>query len=143
MTKKDTRLRRERLETMKISSSLTRAGNSKNEDVFLMKGPLNELTLVELKQLYEMYQADCNIRTICLYMRITKDYAFVCIEAAKWLYGGGLHKLQKHRQIVAPKPEVIIPKRTIQKFFKDDKRDVYVRPPAIYTNARPYDFDQI
>jgi hypothetical protein len=57
--------------------------------------PKNNLTLAELKQLWQMHEEDCNLNTICLYMRIKQEYALECIEAAKWLYGGGLAKLQK------------------------------------------------
>jgi hypothetical protein len=53
------------------------------------------LTMEELRELYKMYEADCSIQTICLYMRIKQEYALECIEAAKWLFGGGLAKLQK------------------------------------------------
>ncbi len=92
------------------------------------------LTMAELKQVYEMYQADCNIQTISLYMRITKGYALECIEAAKWLYTGGLRQLQLHRKYTTP-----IPKIEPEKYFKDDDQQVYKRPPAIYTNTRLYD----
>lgn len=95
------------------------------------------LTLVELRELYKMYQADCNIQTIALYMRITKEYALECIEAAKWLYTGQLHRL-KQRRLDIFRASI----RPPEKFFKDDKRGEYKRPPAEYTNQRPYDFDK-
>lgn len=97
----------------------------------------DQLTMAELRELYKMYQADCNIQTISLYMRITKEYALVCIEAAKWLYTGQLHRL-KQRRLDIFKASI----RPPEKFFKDDKRGEYKRPPAIYTNQRPYDFDK-
>ena len=120
------------------SPNIKKAGRPISE-TYRHKKPLDYLTMVELKQLYEMHQAGCNTQTIALYMRITKEYTLECIEAAKWLYSGQLNLLKQRRLNI-----FIQPTKTPHKIiFKDDDRTVNKRPPAIYTNARPYDFDAI
>jgi len=70
-------------------------------------------------------------------MRITKEYALECIEAAKWLYSGQYKQFKK--EIVRfPQHQ----KRKPIIHFKDDVREVFKRPPAIYSNQRPYDFSE-
>jgi len=94
------------------------------------------LTMVELKQLWEMYQGDCSIATICLYMRIDRDYALECIEAAKWLYEGHLHRLKIERIYnLNPRRK---PEHKVVKMFHDDKSGIYNRPPTEYSNRSPY-----
>jgi len=101
----------------------------------------NFLSMVELKELWKMYEADCSLQTICLYMRISKEYALECIQAAKWLYGGGLVDFRKKRREMAlngffkwAKPPE---EREIFKIPADAKPK-FKRPAAEYTNTTPF-----
>ena len=88
----------------------------------------NNLTLYELKELWKMYKAGCNIDAIRISLSITKEYAIECIEAAKWAYGGGY---------IALKYSNAWYKKEHNLFKIIPKDESYIRPKAEYSNSSP------
>ena len=102
-------------------------------DIYIHKQLKDHLNLVELKQLWQMYQADCSLRTIALYLGINSEYALECIEAAKWHYGGGLKEFR-----MAKTMEITHRMDKIEESIIHQLKPIFTRPKAIYSNKSPY-----
>jgi hypothetical protein len=68
-------------------------------------------------------------------MGIGKDYALECIEAAKWLYTGQLQRLKMER-------ESIFKQRPPQRYFREEKIELFQRHKGEYSNRSPYGIAQ-